>query len=167
MFGSRRADGGAWSADCGLVSIGHCLRVVLVISVMGPADGLSQERRTTVYRCQAETGRVEFRQSPCREGRQERISIADRPVGWEKPPGPGSAFDSWRPSSTRNPAKGSSPASGRKAAAGRERLARECSRYQAKLDRVRWQLRRGYKAGKGVELRRRKREYQQFLQEHC
>jgi hypothetical protein len=118
------------------------------------------QAQTTVYRCTNEVGQVEFRQTPCsaRAGQKELL-IHDRRTGWV-PPSP--------PEQPASPVKRSRKKVDKAAQATRERRqAERCWKKRRQLDDVNWQLRRGYKAGAGVKLRRRRDDYEAYISRFC
>jgi hypothetical protein len=119
--------------------------------------------QTKVYRCVGESGEVEFRQTTCLPSRreQEELTIDNRPSGWV-PPQPAAA------PAPRGSRGGKTSRSDR--AAGEERarkLADRCWKKRRQLDDVNWRLRRGYKPGAGVKLRRRRDDYEAYIDRFC
>jgi hypothetical protein len=121
------------------------------------ASALAQTR---VYRCISRGGDTEFRQHPCPADAREQELLVEHPdTGWVAPaPVP----DATPRKGTRGGRKGPARASGKKPAASDR-----CWRKRRQLADVNWQLRRGYKAGKGVKLRRRRDDYEAYLDRYC
>jgi hypothetical protein len=112
---------------------------------------------TTIYRCVSERGVPEFRQRPCAPGvAQERLEFEEVKVGWE-------AFAAPVRSAPVRRAPASRPVARRARAGQKER----CFRTAQRLESVNRQLRRGYRAGRGADLRHRRRQYEAYLDEFC
>lgn len=118
---------------------------------------------TNVYQCTAPDGAIEFRQLPCADGSQERgLVIEDRKTGWV-------------PSKPRidapSDAAGKSDSRNRKSTAGgksaKDRREEQCWKKRQLLDEVEWTLKRGYKAGQGNKLRRKRRVYEDYISKFC
>ncbi len=117
-----------------------------------PALGLGQS--TKVYRCERADGRIEFRQGPCLRGEQDELLINDVRTGWDAPV---SKVKRETRKAKRNKTKTSKKAVSDKT----------CFSKRQRLEAVNRKLRRGYKAGQGVKLRDRRREYEAFLSRFC
>jgi hypothetical protein len=113
---------------------------------------------TSVYRCVASDGAIEFRQTPCSAGSDGgEIGIDDRKTGWTPPTkavrGPKRNDARW----ARSPdADGS-----------RDKRDEKCFKKRQQLEDINWQLRRGYKPSKGDRLRHRRRADEQYLRRYC
>ncbi|MCU0833818.1 MAG: hypothetical protein MUC77_05175 [Chromatiaceae bacterium] len=123
--------------------------VLLVANVELAAD-------TRVYRCENAAGGIEFSQWPCAEA-GEAISIEDRLTGWTPTAGP--------------PATRVEQAPRRKAGVTRVRSAAKseaaCWNKRQQLEQVNRKLRLGYSPSQGVELRHKRRGYEDYLSELC
>ena len=122
------------------------------------ADVVAQ---TSVYRCTAPDGAVEFRQLPCTDGSdEESLVIKDRKTGWI-PAATGTktkAADKPRKRATKSSPKKDSSQSRRE---------EQCWKKRQLLEEVNWKLRRGYKAAQGVKLRRRRQTYEDYIGRYC
>lgn len=137
------------------------LLLALAAAAIAPAPGMaSPGNDARIYRCTAPDGSVEFRQHPCRNAdSSERIRIDDRPSGWTPPSAAAHTPGSKKParSATRH-----APGAGRSGRAGDA-----CWNKRRQLEDVNWQLRRGYTADQGVKLRRRRRQYEDYIRHRC
>ncbi len=125
---------------------------VLLSCLFTPVFAMADSTR--IYRCETENGRVEFRQMPCRTGDQEILDVEDVRVGWDAPvPKVGTSL--------KKSVKKPKPAKTKKASA------QSCFKKRQRLESVNRTLRRGYKAGQGVELRHRRRQYEDYLSHFC
>jgi hypothetical protein len=114
---------------------------------------------TRVYRCTGEHGQVEFRQGPCVDGSsQQELEIEDVKVGWEAPAA--TVEVKKRPGKTT--AKKSSSPSGNS-----KKQEEKCLKTEQRLENINRKLRRGYKAGKGADLRHKRRQYEEYLDRLC
>jgi len=111
---------------------------------------------TSVYRCETATGGIEFSQHRCAE-RGEAITIEDRMTGWV----PLAAV----------PVTEAEASPKRKTGATRVRTAAKsetaCWNKRHQLEQVNRKLRRGYTPSKGVELRHKRRGYEDYLSTFC
>jgi len=116
---------------------------------------------TSVFRCITSSGSIEFRQTPCAPASSEKeMTIDNRPIGWT-PPKP--SEDTGRNKQGRNSRKK------RKSSEDTVDPAQErrCWKKRQQLDDVNWQLRRGYKAAQGIKLRRRREDYEDYIDRFC
>lgn len=118
-------------------------------------QGMAQ---STVYRCTAPDGRIEFRERPCdgRDSAQE-LDIPDNRTGWV-PPSPAPAEE---PERKRRQAGRPKPAD------DQDRYADRCWRKRQQIQGIENELRAGYKPARGERLKRRRREYEAFLNRYC
>jgi hypothetical protein len=129
--------------------------LALLASTAGSSAG------TSVFRCTSEDGAVEFRQRPCDGGlNEENLIIEDRRTGWTPAPA-GTDRGSKDARKTRKRASGSS----RELAKARRE--EKCWKKRELLDEVNWTLKRGYKAGRGNVLRRKRRAYEDYISRFC
>jgi hypothetical protein len=133
--------------------------VLSALLLLGPAA--QAPAQTTVYRCTSGSGEVEFRQTPCpASAAQEEVTIEDRRTGWVPPrPAPEAA--------PRRETRGGGEAAGAGREAAEGKRAERCWKKRRQLEEVSWQLRRGYRAGAGVKLRRRRDDYQAYIDRFC
>lgn len=126
--------------------------------------------QTSVYRCTAPDGSIEFRQQAC-DGSHEanQVEVLDRRTGWVPPSSPdllkSSRPKAVRPASdekTRDRRQGPST---RKGSTGKD--ADRCWAKHQQIARINAELRAGYKPQRGVKLRRRRSEYEAFLSRYC
>lgn len=113
---------------------------------------------STVYRCTAPDGRIEFRERPC-DGRasEQALSIPDNRTGWV-PPSPAPADEPEHKS--RRDAR-SNPA------ADKDPYAERCWRKRQQIQGINNELRAGYQPARGERLKRRRREYEAFVDRYC
>jgi len=117
----------------------------------------------TVYRCISSDGGIEFTQQPCSIDTQEEVlTIEDQLVGWETPRAVLKAKK--KKQTSRKHKKIAASKAARKSKAKQEK---ECWKKKQKIDNIQHRLRRGYKAGQGVDLRRKRREYEAYLSTFC
>lgn len=129
---------------------------LLLPALVLPCAGFSDS--TKVYRCTGEHGQVEFRQGRCVDGSQQELEIKDVEVGWEAP---AAAVEvEKRP---RKTIKRKSVASSGNSKKREER----CLKTEQKLENINRKLRRGYKAGKGADLRHKRRQHEEYLERFC
>jgi hypothetical protein len=115
--------------------------------------------QTSVFRCTAPDGSIEFRQQACQKAdRSATIELNDRRTGWTPPPGE-------KPSASKPKGRGKKkrPTS----AQDDDKYADRCWNKRQQLERVNAELRAGYKTAQGVKLRRRRSEYEAFLSRYC
>jgi hypothetical protein len=115
---------------------------------------------STIFRCTAPDGSIEFRQHPCHgRDRAEQVELGPDNKGWEAPP------EVERPSRTTK--RSSSGRSAAKRADAERKQEERCWTKRQQLDKVRHQLRSGYKAGQGQKLRRRRDEHADYIRQFC
>jgi hypothetical protein len=134
-------------------------------AVLGSAFtiGLSAEAasQTRVYRCTNHAGETEFRQTACSlTAREEELTIEDRRTGWV-PPRPAAEP---APSRGRQGPRHSGPP---KQQASESKQDERCWKKRRQLEEVSWRLRRGYKPGAGDTLRRRRDNYEAYIDRFC
>lgn len=100
---------------------------------------------------------MEFRQGPCIKGTQKELEIVDVKVGWEAPSATVKISKKKRKSKTKR----------RSNSSHKDKMAQKCFRTEQKLESVNRNLRRGYKAGKGADLRHKRRQYEAYLSRFC
>lgn len=115
---------------------------------------------TKVYRCTDPDGEITFAQHPCPSSNRERELSIDHPeTGWVPPkPGSDSTVSKRRSRPSKRPAR---------ATGAEKKRADQCWKKRRQLDEVNWQLRRGYKAGKGVKLRRKRTAHEDYIRRFC
>jgi hypothetical protein len=112
-----------------------------------------------IYRCTRPDGSIELRQFPCHgRDRSEQVELGPDNRGWEAPP------DVKRPARKTTKRKTRSPAA--RARAERQQEER-CWTKRQQLEKVRYRLRSGYKAGQGQKLRRQRDEYADYIRRFC
>jgi hypothetical protein len=129
---------------------------------IGAAIGYGQNvsAQASVYRCTAPDGSVEFRQRACQEAHTStQVQIEDNRTGWVPPPGeePATAAKKKRTKERRS----------RTVADDKEKNADRCWSKRQQIERVNAELRAGYKPQRGVKLRRRRSEYEEYLSRYC
>jgi len=113
---------------------------------------------TSVYRCLAPDGAIEFRQTLCSAGADgEEISVDDRKTGWTPPT---KAVDGPKRNDARR-------ARDHDAGDSKDKRDEKCFKKRQQLQDINWQLRRGYKPSKGDSLRHRRRAYEEYLTRYC
>lgn len=132
----------------------------LLLAALFGLSGAGSADSTRVYRCTGEDGQVEFRQGPCVEGLQQELEIEDVEVGWEAPAA--TVERNGRPRKTA--AKKNRISSSRTDQKKREE---KCLKTEQRLENINRKLRRGYKAGKGADLRHKRRQYEEYLDRLC
>ncbi len=110
---------------------------------------------TRLYRCEGEYGQVEFRQTPCIEGRQQEVEVENVLMGWDAP--------AVKVDVKKRKSAGKTRKVGNKSAKNDER----CFKMRQRLDTLNRKLRRGYKAGQGADLKHRRRQYEEYLGRYC
>ncbi len=124
-----------------------------------------------IYRCKGDAGEPVFSFQPCNSAPGSAVYRATAPTEAAQGLRPGEA--QWldardrrradaKPASRKVRRSGSNSA----ASAARKQVYR-CQRTRAKLDKVRSTLRRGYKPATGERLRRKRREYEDYLDVFC
>lgn len=129
----------------------HYLLTLLCALLTVPMAGA---QTTKVFRCVGEFGRIEFRQGPCITGTQEELLLKDEPVGWEAP--------KHKVTIKRKPTN-----SPKRVIKSSGKSAQQCFKTEQRLETVNRKLRRGYKAGKGADLRHKRRQYEAYLSQFC
>ena len=110
--------------------------------------------QSTVYRCTAPDGSIEFRQHPC-HGRDaaEQLDIEDNPTGWVPPkPAPEP-----KPSARKPKPKTDS----------KDKYADRCWQKRQQIERIDNELRAGYTVARGERLKRSRRQHEAFVNEFC
>ncbi len=124
----------------------------LILAATTPTPGQS-----TVYRCTAPDGSVEFREHPCRAQDTERaLAIPDSRTGWV-PPQP-------EPPVKQRPAAKSKR---RSTTNDGDRYADRCWKKRQQIESINNELRAGYAPARGERLKRRRREYEAYLNRYC
>ena len=121
----------------------------LFVQSVGMADS------TRLYRCEGANGQIEFRQDRCHDGRQQEIEIEDVKMGWDAPVYKVEVKKRKSASKTRRAAK------------SRAKKDEKCFKTRQRLESLNRKMRRGYKAGKGADLRHRRRQYEEYLDRFC
>lgn len=134
-------------------------RMAIVLAFVLAAAGGSRAD-TSVFRCTSADGSIEFRQHPC-PGAGDEIIIEDRAIGWTPPAGGTTADQDKKAPRQRKPASAEAGA-----AAARKRDD-QCWNKRRQLEEVNWKLRRGYAPAKGVDLRRKRRSYEDYIDRFC
>ena len=118
---------------------------------------------TSVYRCSAPDGKVEFRQTACVDGAKEReITVEDRMTGWKPPE---TRIEKKTSGARKSGARKRNTEKDDQAA--RARQEEKCWKKRQALEEVNWKLRRGYKPATGVRLRHKRRVYEEYLGRFC
>ncbi|MEA3275483.1 MAG: hypothetical protein U9Q81_09400 [Pseudomonadota bacterium] len=119
--------------------------------------------QTRVYRCTNSLGEIEFRQHPCDSDMSGReVTVEDRKTGWTPSELPSEAGADRTKKPRGNPRTAAS-----KQPAPAARNEEQCWKKRQLLDEVNWKLRRGYEAGKGVVLRRKRKTYEAYIDRFC
>jgi hypothetical protein len=113
---------------------------------------------STIYRCTAPDGTVEFRQYPC-HGRDEAeaLDIRDDPTGWVPPQQAPATEDDEKPARSKRAANRND----------RDQYAERCWNKRQQIERINNELRAGYSVARGERLKRRRREHEAYLNEFC
>lgn len=123
-----------------------------------------QAAETRVYRCTSPDGGIELRQRPCPEGTEgDEILIEDRRTGWN----PSTTEEGEKPKGTGGPGKPKRKSKKRNESAAKARHDEQCWKKRQLLKEVNWKLRRGYKPGKDVALRRKRETYEDYIRAFC
>lgn len=120
---------------------------------------------TQIFRCVGEQGEIEYRQLACDAA--EPVVIGGRP-GTSAATGLRDSERAWLDARTR--ARTAVAKTGRRPATGRPRSVSQdyrCQRKRRQLDALNADMRRGYRAGRGAKLRRRRRAYEDYLAAFC
>ncbi|WP_058556191.1 hypothetical protein [Thiohalocapsa sp. ML1] len=121
--------------------------------VLSLAAGRAQAQ-SSVYRCTAPDGSIEFRRHPC-HGRDaaEELLIEDHSTGWVPPkPAPEPKGKTAKP---------------RPKTADKDRYAARCWQQRQQIERIENELRAGYTVARGERLKRKRREHEAFVNEYC
>jgi len=135
-----------------------CLAVTTVILAAPVSSSLA---RGNVYRCELDDGQISYQQIPCHSG-SEPMRLDNRRSGWSQlRPGERALLDSYR---------GKNAASRRKPAGRAKVQVKEstfCWNKRTQLEAVRSKLRRGYTLKESDQLRRKRDNYEDYLQQFC
>ncbi len=112
-----------------------------------------------IFRCVDDAGRVEFRQTPCQPGKGESVVVNPQTVPWAK-------VESSRASKAGASGKRVRPKRSSGTGSG-EVSEKQCWKKSQQLEKVQWQLRKGYKPSRGEKLRQRRRELEAFQRKFC
>lgn len=127
---------------------------------IGIGFGQNASAQSSVYRCTAPDGSVEFRQRACQEAHTStQVEIEDNHTGWVPPAGAEPATPA-----KKKPTK---QTRSRTAEGDKEKYADRCWSKRQQIERVNAQLRAGYAPQQGVKLRRRRSEYEAYLSRYC
>ncbi len=125
-----------------------------------------------IYRCDGDSGEPFFSHQPCGSMQGSAIYRAMAPT--EAAQGLRPAEAQWLNARDKRQANDERASSRKHRGAARTSAAStarkqvyRCRRTKARLDKVRAELRRGYKAAKGERLRRKRREYEDYLDVFC
>jgi hypothetical protein len=114
------------------------------------------QAQSTIYRCTAPDGSIELRQYPC-HGRDaaEELQIQDNSTGWVPPqPAP----------EPKGKPKATKP---RQKTDDADRYADRCWQKRQQIESVENELRAGYSVARGERLKRKRREYEAFVNQFC
>ena len=112
-----------------------------------------------IFQCTDEQGGVEVRQTPCTRGTEKSLTVEPQIVPWAKVKSAGRIGSS-------SPKRSSRPK--RKASARSKGVSeKQCWKKAQQLERVQWQLRKGYKPSRGEKLRQKRRELEAFRRKFC
>jgi len=115
--------------------------------------------QTSVFRCTAPDGSIEFRQQACQKADSSAtIELKDTRTGWTPPSG-----EKARSSDSKKRRKKKQPTTKDDA----DKYADRCWAKRQQIERVNTELRAGYKTARGVKLRRRRSEYEAFISRYC
>jgi hypothetical protein len=132
-----------------------CLVAAALAALVAVPGGVSSDS-TKVYRCVSAQGATEYRQRPCVSGTQEELEIEDAKVGWDAPAVTVESRPAKKVSKTR-----------RSSRSARDRQKERCFKTEQRLESLNRRLRKGYRAGRGADLRHRRRQYEAYLDEFC
>ncbi|WP_456449107.1 hypothetical protein [Thiolapillus sp.] len=137
------------------------LKIILLLTVtLGGAASA-----TEVYRCVQPDGSIAFQQQACSQGGQ-RIETGEAQAVWAPlRSGEKSLYQHYRKRDQQRLAHKHKARS--RVSRQRQRDERVCLAKRQKLDAVSAELRRGYKAGRGEKLRRRRDNYEEYLRRFC
>ena len=118
---------------------------------------------TSVNRCVTPDGKIEFRQFACAaDAEEEEVLIEDRKTGWEP------AKTKLEKTKTRSDKSSThNRKSDEKKLAAKAKQEEQCWKKHQMLEEVNWKLRRGYKPATGVKLRRKRRQYEEYIGRFC
>jgi len=114
-----------------------------------------------VYRCVDAAGHTEFRQTQCVSGSGQRLHVEAPKIGWLKSKVPPAGARP-RPGGEQD-GDADAPTDASPPQADEQR----CWRAQQRLQRIQWQLRKGYKRAQGERLRQQRREQESFVGRFC
>ena len=117
---------------------------------------LSADLQAAIYRCQ-QAGMVSFQEKPCTKGPSEVVEVQDYKIGTSPLPD----LDLFKERKQDNPRTKPNKAPANKGTDKR------CFSKQQQLDKIRWQMSRGYKASAGEKLRQRRRQLEAYRREFC
>ena len=140
--------------------------VAALLCCLGGATGVgisssqNASAQASVHRCTAPDGSVEFRQRACQEAHTStQVQIEDNRTGWVPPAGdePATAAKEKKTKERRSPG----------VADDKDKYADRCWSKRQQIERVNAELRAGYTPQRGVKLRRRRSEYEEYLSRYC
>lgn len=114
---------------------------------------------TSVFRCVDAAGQIEFRQTQCDAGGGQRLQVETPKIGWLKSKALPTAPPLEAEQEILDEASVDSPVG--------QVDEQRCWQAQQRLQRIQWQLRKGYQRAQGERLRRQRREQQAFLGRFC
>jgi hypothetical protein len=134
------------------------LPLIYLIALVGSCPDAAAQ--STIYRCTAEDGAIEFRQFPCHERDASReLELDTPPVGWVPP----------KPEATPKPAQRAKGArkTETRSTLRKDRYADQCWKKRQQMEEINARLRHGYRPDQGVTLRRRRSQHEEFIRQFC
>jgi hypothetical protein len=136
------------------VVIGRLITLFLLILI--PLAGTS-----AVYRCPDAEGAVLFQQLPCSEGSEIKLDV--NTTEWANAPGSSSPHSK----KSKSKKKSDTAATQRKLAQAHKKQEQACWKARQRIEKIEWDLRKGYKPSRGERLRQQRRQQEDYLRQFC
>ncbi|TVO72394.1 DUF4124 domain-containing protein [Sedimenticola selenatireducens] len=130
--------------------------ITLSLLTLFPLAGTS-----AVYRCPDAEGAVLFQQLPCSEGSEIKLDIGA--TEWVNAP----ASSSPRSKKSKSKKKRDTATTQRKLAQAHKKQEQACWKARQRIEKIEWDLRKGYKPSRGERLRQQRRQQEDYLRQFC
>jgi hypothetical protein len=130
--------------------------ITLFLLALFPLVGVA-----AVYRCPDVGGAVLFQQLPCSEGSEVRLDVGT--TEWVNT----TAKPSARSKKSKSKKKSDTAATQRKLAQANKKQEQACWKARQRIEKIEWDLRKGYKPSRGERLRQQRRQQEDYLRQFC
>lgn len=131
-----------------------CL-ITLSLLILFPLAGAS-----AVYRCPDADGAVLFQQLPCSAGSKVELDVGT--TEWVNTPASSSARNKPKPKKKR-----ASATTQRRLTQDNKKQQQACWKARQRIEKIEWDLRKGYKPSRGERLRQQRRQQKDYRRQFC